>query len=291
MKTGAYRLLSLPLELAKASGSSFTYSFLLLPPPKRRAIISVYKFCRVIDDAVDGQAPSQNPAEALDAWRRQIDLSYRGTPRDPLAAELAGVVQRFPIPQEYFQELIDGVEMDLVHRRYETFDELYPYCYRVASVVGLICIEIFGYRNPATKSYATHLGVALQLTNILRDLREDGLRDRIYLPRADLEKFGYSETDLLRSVYNERFRALMKFECGRVREYFQSARSILPMEDEHSLVAARAMAAIYYCLLKRIERLEYDVFTRRVEVPRPRRLAIALATWAQSMYHAKTSNG
>ena len=291
MKGFAQRLWTLPQGLAQITQSSFYYSFLFLPKTKRQAITSIYKLCRAVDDTVDEPMPRRDPVEALDWWRTEIELSYSGRPRHTLSRELMQVVHQFAIPKEYFFDLIDGVEMDLTHRRYETFDELYSYCYRVASVVGLVCIEIFGYRNPTTKSYAIDLGIALQLTNILRDLKEDAARDRIYIPRADLRQFLYPEADLLRGVHDARFVALMQFECARARQYFDQARSTLPPEDACSLVAARAMEAIYYRLLERIERLEYDVFTHRIEVPRPQRFAIALATWLRSMHHRAVLHG
>lgn len=284
MKTIAQRLLTLPKELARTSRSSFYFSFLLLPAAKRHAITTVYKFCRTIDDVVDEQAPHRDPAEALDWWRGEIDLIYSGRPRHILSLELQQVVSDFVIPRDYFLELINGAEMDLVQRRYETFDDLYPYCYRAASVVGLTCIQIFGYQNPATRSYAVELGIALQLTNILRDLKEDAHRHRIYLPREDLRKFSYTEADLLRGVYDSRFVALMQFECTRARRFFDRARATLPLEDARSLVAARAMQSIYDQLLSRIERAKYDVFSRRIEVPRAIRFAIALESWLKTVY-------
>ncbi len=284
MRAIAQRLLTLPRELARTSQSNFYYSFFLLPRTKRQGITTIYKFCRTIDDIADRELPRRQALDALDEWKSELQLIYSGTPRHTLGQDLLEVIRRFDLPESYFLELIGGVEMDLTHRRYETFEDLYPYCYRVASIVGLICIEIFGYRNPATKSYAVNLGIALQLTNILRDLKEDAARDRIYLPRTDLRQFRFSDSDLLHGVRDARFIALMRFECERARSYFDRARSALTPEDTRSLVAARAMEAIYYRLLERIEHLQYDVFTRRVEVPRVQRLAIALTAWLRTMY-------
>ena len=190
------------------------------------------------------------------------------------------VLARFPIPRLYFDEMVSGCEMDLQRNRYATFVELHEYCYRVASITGLMCIEIFTYSNPQTKEYAVNLGIALQLTNILRDVQEDARRNRVYLPLEDLQMFGYSEQELFDGVVNERFRALMRFECERARSYYERAAALLPVEDRPTLVAARTMGKIYYRLLEEIERVNYDVFNHQVRLHRPERFLIALNEWA-----------
>ena len=245
--------------------------------------MNVYAFCREVDDVVDDAGnESGSPLEQLNEWRREIDACYEGRPRRSVTRRLATTLERFPMPKEYFEELISGCEMDLLHSRYETFDELYHYCYRVASVIGLMCIEIFTYRAPGTREYAVNLGIALQLTNILRDLKEDASLGRVYLPQEDLRRFGYTETELQNGEANSNFRRLMKFECDRAKEYFALASDSFAEQDRATLPAALTMARIYYGLLKRIERVDYDVFNHRVRLHRPVRFAIALSEWAKA---------
>jgi phytoene synthase len=268
---------------SKTVQSNFFYSFLFLPSEKRDAIMNVYAFCREVDDVVDDEvAPPGSPLERLNEWRREIDACFEGRPKRSVTRRLAATLERFPMPKAYFEELISGCEMDLVRSRYDTFDELYQYCYRVASTVGLMCIEIFTYRSPDTKEYAVNLGVALQLTNILRDLKEDAARGRIYLPQEDLRRFDYAETELQNGELSSNFCMLMKFECQRAKEYFARASDSFAEEDRATLPAALTMARIYYGLLKRIERVDYDVFNHRVRLHRPVRFAIALSEWAKA---------
>ncbi len=203
-------------RITRQASSNFYYAFMLLPLERRRALYAVYAFCRFVDDIADDDSIT-DPAAMLARWRDELDNVFAGTPTRPVSRALAENTARFNIPRRYFEEVIDGVEMDLSQRRYETFDELSLYCRRVASAVGLICIEIFGYSNPATRIYAEKLGLAFQLTNIIRDVREDAERGRIYLPLEDLRRFGVTESELLDGVYNDRFRALMAFEASRAR--------------------------------------------------------------------------
>ena len=192
-------------KLTKASGSNFYYAFLFLPKPKREAIYAVYAFCRLSDDLVDEAKAGGDPAAALTRWRKELDGYFRDSVGHPVIVAAGQAARRFNIPKTHFEELLNGMEMDLTRARYATFEELYSYCYRVASVVGLICIEIFGYRNPKTREYAERLGIAFQLTNILRDLAVDAERGRIYLPQDELRRIGYSEEDLLAGKYNDAF--------------------------------------------------------------------------------------
>jgi phytoene synthase len=268
--------------LTRKSRSNFYYSFLFLAKEQREAMYAVYAFCRSVDDIADGAAPVGEKAASLDAWRRELDQCYLGKPEHPITVKLAQSLRRFPIAKEYFAELIAGVEMDLSRGRYPSFRELYEYCYRVAGVVGLMCIEIFGYRNPTAKDYAVKLGVALQLTNIMRDLRVDAKRDRIYLPQDELARFGYSETELLHGVYNPAFVELMRFCGARARQYFHHARQLLAAEDRCTLFAAEIMGSIYYQLLEAIETSGYRVFDRTITLPTSRKLWIALSIWARS---------
>jgi 15-cis-phytoene synthase len=274
-------------RLTRQSRSNFYYAFLFLAKEKRQALYAVYAFCRSVDDVADGHAAEHEKLRLLDGWRRELERCYNGAAQHPITVKLAQSLQRFPIPQQLFEELIAGVEMDLTHVRYPTFPELYEYCYRVAGVVGLMCIEIFGYRNSKTKDYAINLGVALQLTNIIRDLKGDAERGRIYLPQDELARFGYPEEALLRGAYTPAFSELMHFAGNRARQYFHHARQLLAEEDRRSLVAAEIMGAIYYRLLEAIEASQYRVFDRTVTLPTPHKLWIALSLWMHSVGASK----
>lgn len=268
--------------IARRSKSSFYYSFLFLPREQREAIYAFYAFCRLVDDTVDRAGDGAEKAKALVRWRDELLRVYRGRPEHPVAVRLQEAVRRFRIPGEYLEEIIAGVEMDLTKTRYETFEELSRYCYRVASAVGLICIEIFGYSDQRAREYARHLGTALQLTNILRDLRADGSQGRIYLPKEELRSFSYPEEDLLACRYTPAFVELMGFQCARAREYFTRARMALPRADRRRLFAAEIMGEIYWSLLRTIEGRGYDVFSSPVVIPRYRKLRLALGIWLRS---------
>lgn len=283
-------------RFSKTIQSNFFYSFLFLPKLKRDAIIDVYSFCRAVDDVVDDLAQeglndrsTEKAKLELDKWRTEIERLYAGQPSMPIAEQLQSVLDHFPMPKEYFEEMINGCEMDLHIHRYETFDQLYQYCYRVAAITGLMCIEIFTYTSPQTREYAVNLGIALQLTNILRDLKEDADRGRFYLPQEDLHRFGYSEADLLSCRVNDNFRALMKFECDRARSYYQKAEALLPTEDQPTLTAALTMGKIYFRLLEQIEHVGYDVFNHQIRLHRPERFYIALREWARATARPKES--
>ena len=262
--------------------TSFYYSFLVLPADKREAIVAVWDFCRAVDDAVD-EAPlnkDRDGARELARWRDELAALYEG--REPFTPEgraLRPYLQRFALPRSAFEDLIDGVAMDLDRRRYETFEALRQYCLRVASAVGLICVEIFGYRDARTRDYAIELGIALQLTNIIRDVAVDLERGRVYLPLEDLARFGCREDDLRAGVAAARVRDLLKFQGERARQYYRKAEEALPKADARGMVAARIMAAIYLDLLKAIERANYDVFSGRIRVRRSRQALIAALTW------------
>lgn len=277
-------------SLTKASGSNFAYAFRFLPKPQRKALYAIYAFCRVTDDLVDeGASLAQDagpegagPAlERLKAWRAELDACFRGEASHPVTQRLAETIQAFRVPHAYFQELLTGVEMDLVQSRYATFAELQKYCYHVAGVVGLMCIEIFGYSQPECRTYAERLGTAFQLTNILRDLGGDAARGRIYLPQEDLQRYGYSESDLLERKVTPAFRALMRFEVARAREFYAAARAALPAQDRRAMLPAEIMTAIYRRILERIETTDYDVFSRRIRLSDPYRLLLALGCWAR----------
>ncbi|HEY3091510.1 MAG TPA: presqualene diphosphate synthase HpnD [Vicinamibacterales bacterium] len=266
--------------------TSFYYSFLVLPPRKRSAIIAVWDFCRAVDDAVD-EAPDGAIAHTrLSLWRDELTACYAGGegPTTPQGRALQPHVEEFRLPRRPFEDLIDGVEMDLAHVRYQTFAELADYCRRVASAVGLVCVEIFGYRDPAARAYAIDLGMALQLTNIIRDVTTDLRKGRVYLPAEDLARFHVTEDDLRAGQLTPAVRGLMRFECERARFYYTKAASTLPAIDRRSLLAAEIMGAIYFEILRRIERSGYDVFSRRIRVPRPYRALIALRLWARALF-------
>jgi phytoene synthase len=275
--------------------TNFYYSFLVLPPRKRGAIIAVWDFCRAVDDAVDEVVPESESAgglsdeakskatERLAGWRAELTATYEGTPRTAQGIALQPYVREFSLPRACFEDLVEGVEMDLRNVRYDTFDALAEYCRRVASSVGLICLEIFGYRNEVAKSYAKNLGLALQLTNIIRDVSTDIRRGRIYLPAEDLRRFGVSEDDLRFGRLTPQVIELLRFECQRAHTYYRSAAETLPREDARSLVAAEIMAGIYFEILRRIERNQYDVFSERTRVPRPQRALIALRLWIKTL--------
>jgi phytoene synthase len=269
-------------EITRESSSNFYYAFMLLPVERRRALYAVYAFCRFVDDIADEAVA--HPAARLERWRRELQKVYAGAVERPVSRALAANVHRFNIPQRYFEEVIEGVEMDLTRKRYATFAELSLYCRRVASAVGLICIEIFGYRNPSTRIYAERLGLAFQLTNIIRDVREDAERDRIYLPREDLQRFGVSEQEILESAYTPGFNQLMEFEATRAHQVYQEAAAALPPEDRSTMVAAEGMRLIYSALLARISQSGYRVFDGRLSVSAPRKLLLVTRAWAGTRF-------
>jgi 15-cis-phytoene synthase len=272
-----------------ARDTSFYYSFLVLPAEQRRAIVAVWDFCRAVDDAVDEAPESMRPAQVA-AWREELARCFAGgSPETSQGRALQPLIAAFNLPRSAFDALIEGVEMDLHTTRYATFGDLYQYCIRVASSVGLMCVEIFGCREPASRQYAIDLGVALQLTNILRDVPGDFERGRVYIPLEDFARFGCQEGDLGaetihagHGVRSAAVKELLAYQAQRAREYYRRADSVLPRRDARRLVAARIMGAIYRGILGRIEAKEYDVFSGVIRVPRPRRALIAATTWART---------
>jgi phytoene synthase len=269
--------------LMSGRATSFYYSFLALPPDKRRAIVAVWDFCRAVDDAVD-EAEEGTGGRALEQWREELKTLYEGRPpATPQGRELMPYITRFELPRSAFEDLIDGVAMDLEPRRYDTFDALRQYCLRVASAVGLVCVEIFGYRDVKTRDYATDLGIALQLTNIIRDVPSDLRRGRVYIPLEDLRRFNVSEEELRDGRPSHKVRALLAYQSDRAKQFYRKADAALPKPDEKNLVASRIMGAIYFELLQSIERAKFDVFSRRIRVSRPRQAMIAAVTWMKVM--------
>ena len=271
-------------EIARKSKSSFYYAFNLLPNEKRDAMNTVYAFCRETDDIVDeGNEIEEIKYEKLRKWRLEFEKAVKGHSDYTLLNKLGKTISQFNIPLDPFWELLKGMEMDLSIKRYLSFDDLVTYCYRVASTVGLMCIEIFGYKHKSTKDYAVNLGIALQLTNILRDIKKDSLKGRIYLPQQDLIKFGYLESDLLTYKYNPNFVNLMVYEANRVQEYFNKATMNLNLEDKASMFPARAMQHIYHKLLEKIINANYNVFQKNIKVNKIEKAGIAIGVWAK--YH------
>lgn len=270
-------------DVARRQARNFYYSFVCLPPRKRASMCAIYAFMRYSDDISDDGG--SDPASRMAAWRSALDRAFEGDYGDSaILPAFHDTVGRHGIPREYFHSLIDGTVMDLSPRVYHTFEETYRYCYHVASVVGLVCIHVFGFRDPSAKQLAEWNGIAFQLTNILRDLREDAGMGRVYLPREDLERFGYSDADLRAGVDNEQFRALMRFEVDRARDYYERAAPLLDMIEPDSRPCLRAMRAIYGGILDGIVAQNYDVFRRRARVPTWKKLWIASGAWWQSRW-------
>ncbi len=269
-------------QIAKKSKSSFYYAFNLLPEDKREAMNNIYAFCRKTDDIVDeGNEPEPVKYENLRKWRNEFEKALENRSDYPLVNTLITTIRKFKIPIDPFFDLIKGMEIDLQQQRFESFSDLMDYCYKVASTIGLMSIEVFGYKHESTKQFAIKLGYALQLTNILRDVKKDAERGRIYLPKEDLERFNYSEEELLRNEYNENFVNLMKFETERAKEFFREATCSLDYEDKPAMFAARAMQHIYFRLLKRIEENHFDVYSKEIKVPKIEKVGIALGVWAK----------
>lgn len=268
-----------------ARKTTFYYAFLVLPRDQRRAIIAVWDFCRAVDDAVDEAVEGKTmPArEAVSFWRQELARCYGSeVPVTPQGLGLKPFITAFGLPRQAFDDVIDGVAMDLDKSRYDTFDELLEYCRRVASAVGMICIRIFGCRDPRSRDYALHLGVALQLTNILRDVKDDLSRGRVYLPLEDLRAAGCRVEDLAAGRATPPVRRALSIVAARARDSYARAIAARPERERRQLVAAEIMRAVYFATLRRIERSGFDVFTRRPRLPKPQQAVIALRQWLLS---------
>lgn len=260
-------------KITRESKSNLALAFVSLGAEQRADITTFYAFCRLIDDIADsGELSIAEKAEGLTAWRRALRNAAVGEPA--LAPSVRELMAKYPITPEMLDEIIDGVEMDLSISRYATFEDLRLYCYRVASAVGLVSIEIFGYRNPQCREYAVQLGLALQTTNIIRDVGKDLQTNRIYLPQDELARFGYTEADLLSRTYDDRFVALMEFQAGRARSFFDAARTALPPEDARSMKAAEIMSGVYQKLLRHIEADRFRVFEKEYRLNRLQKASI-----------------
>lgn len=254
-------------DRTRRSGSSFYYSFLFLPAEKRRAITALYAFCREVDDVVDECRETEVARTTLNWWRQEVARMFHGTPQHPVTRALKPLLQEYNLPQEYFLEIIDGMEMDLDNTRYEDFSQLALYCYRVASVVGLLSAEIFGYRDRQTLKYAHDLGMAFQLTNILRDVKEDAQRGRVYLPGDEMMQYGVSREQLIEERDQAGLQQLLALQAERAESYYQKAFAELPESDRFAQRSGLIMAAIYHRLLQRIIAEGYPVLRRRVSLP------------------------
>ena len=269
-------------DKARQSGSSFYYSFRFLPGDKRRAITALYAFCREVDDVVDECSDAGVARTTLSWWRGEVSKIYDGKPQHPVAVALVPIVRQFNLSQEHLMEIIDGMEMDLEHVRYPDFKSLQLYCYRVAAVVGLLSVEIFGYTDRRTLKYAHDLGIAFQLTNIVRDVGEDARRGRIYLPQDELEQFGVSEVDILDSNETVRFQNLMTFQIERAQRFYQQALDNLPEVDRKSQRTGLIMAAIYRATLDEVIASGCHVLKERISLTPRYKLWLALKTWLKN---------
>lgn len=269
----------------RKSGTSFYYSFLLLPKAKRKAIYSVYSFCRAVDDAVDEASDPGQAVQDLERWETVVEDCYKGVAECAVGEALAKTVREFRIPKQHFTELVAGVRMDITRKRYRTFEELLPYCEKVAGAVGLMCIRIFGLRGTEADQYARNLGIALQLINIARDVGSDASRGRIYLPLTDLERFRVTEDEILERRYSPRFAVMMSHHAERARSYLTRADASVFNEKRSLVFPAEGMRAIYRALLDAIEKADYDVFSQRISVGRFRRFGLALGAWLGSLYY------
>jgi len=280
-------------SITRKSASNLALAFVLLPKTKRDGMSALYAFCREVDDVADDESvPAETRRRELAAWREDVRRACEnGQPQFPVNRELQPVIRQYRLRFEHFDDLIRGVEMDLTIKRYETYEKLELYCYRVASVVGLLSIEIFGYRNPACREYAISLGKALQTTNILRDVRTDAERGRIYLPQSELAAFKVSEAEILRFEYSTRFRDLATSVAARARQFYRSARETLPAEDRRSMVAAELMGSVYWRLLRKLEGRQFNVFDPEpTRLNRGQKLLLILRTWYRFVSGAVAPN-
>ncbi len=279
--------------ITRKSASNLALAFILLPKAKREGMSALYAFCREVDDVADEEGqPVEDRRQRLAAWRRDVQRACEGAqPEFPVNIELQPVIRQYLLPYAYFNELVKGVEMDLDIKQYQDYQQLDLYCYRVASVVGLLSIEIFGYKDPGCKDYAIYLGKALQLTNILRDVRSDAERGRIYLPLAELKRFHVAPEEILNLQYSDRFFKLADSVAGRAREFYQKARRALPGPDRRSMVAAELMGSVYWRLLNKLTAEKYNVFgPRPTRLTKAQKLLLIFRAWYRLVSGAMSPN-
>ena len=273
-------------RIARSEAKNFYYAFRTLPSEKRRAIYAVYAFCRLCDDAADEERPTDDKRNLLEDIRLKLEQSRNGGAPGPVFTALNDAVDTFGIPARHLEAVIDGVETDLMQSRYKSFEDLKRYCYGVASAVGLVCIEVFGYTDPRATEYAVDLGLAMQLTNIMRDLKEDAERGRIYIPLDELESFGYTEDELMAGETNGAFKSLMGFQVERARRYFESGRRLLPLLPARSRACPSVLVGFYSAILDKIEASGFDVYGRRVRLSSAEKLLLLARLWATSLISA-----
>ena len=268
--------------ITRQAAGNFYYAFVTLPRRRRRAMYAAYAYCRLCDDLSDDDLPIDEKTQRIQGIDGLLENARNGNPDGPVFEALAHAAAEYDIPYEDLMEVARGVEMDLTVSRYETFEDLATYCYRVASVVGLICIRIMGYQDQRAREYAIDLGLAMQLTNILRDIREDAERGRIYIPQEDLRRFGYTEEELLAGAVNDRFRSLMEFEVARAREYFERGKRLLKLLPVRTRAFPAVLGGLYGRVLDRIEARNYNVFEGRVGLSTREKVGLAVRLWIQS---------
>ena len=279
--------------ITRKSASNLALAFVVLPRAKRDAMSALYAFCREVDDVADEEsAPVETRRARLAEWRADVRRACENqSPQFPVNRELQPVIQQFNLRFELFDDLLKGCEMDLTRNRYEDFEALEKYCHHVASVVGLLSIEIFGYKNPATRDYAVYLGKALQFTNILRDVQTDAERGRIYLPLSELKRFSVTEDEILNGQYSERYLKLAASVAARARNFYRLARETLPAEDRRSMVAAELMGSVYWRLLQKLEAQPFNVFgAQPLKLSKPHKLALIFQSWLRFIFGATASN-
>ncbi len=267
-------------RITKENARNFYYSSWLMPPAKRRAMCAVYAYCRLCDDIADGELPLDKKYLGFEEVRQNLRASELSGKDAQIYRALRDAAQNFRIPHSYFEEILQGVEMDMVKDRFASFDELQEYCYKVASVVGLVCIQVFGYKDPKAKEYAIDLGLAMQLTNILRDVKEDVERGRIYIPQDEMAQFNYTEDELRKGALTDEFKALMAYQAARARGYFDSGRRLFPLISSDTRACLMLMHATYSGILNRIERSGFDVFERRIGLSAGAKLVLLTRIWA-----------
>ena len=277
-------------QVTRSEARNFYYAFRTLPARKRRAIYAAYAFCRLCDDIADEDLPLDEKRRRFARTRGLLRQSQNGTVAHPVYIALRDASAAFGIPATYFDEVVEGVEMDLATTRYESFDELRAYCYKVASVVGLISIEVFEYSDPAARRYAIDLGLAMQLTNIIRDVREDAQRGRVYIPLEDLRRHGYSVGELQRGVVNKAFRDVMTYQVERARRYFDTGRRLIPLLSPESRACPAVLHGIYSGILDRVEAADYDVFRERIGLGSTEKLFLMAKLWAASLIPSLLGN-
>jgi len=270
-------------RIAKEHAKNFYYAFRTLPSKKRRAIYAAYAFCRACDDIADDDLPVEEKRLQLSETRRRLDDSWTGQSDDRVLSALKDASLTFDIPLTYFEEIIEGVEMDLTKTRFQNFEELRVYCYKVASVVGLVSIEVFGYEDERAKGHAIDLGIAMQLTNILRDVKEDADRGRVYIPQDEISEWGYSEQDLMGGVVNDAFRGLMRFQTERAQRYFERGKRLIPLVSAESRACPAVLHQVYSAILDRIESSGFEVFEGRIGLSTPLKFYIMAKLWAGSL--------